>query len=88
MSIIEAVKAALEAVPDPAGKGDLITSGRAPPPKIDGGRVTLVLDVTGLAPAQRDALDLAVHKALEAVEGVTDIRVAMTAERPVVRSSP
>jgi ATP-binding protein involved in chromosome partitioning len=81
MTEISVLTAALEAVPDPLGKGGLITAKRATAPRFSEGRASLILDVTGLDPAQRDALDKAVHQALEAVPGVTDIRVAMTSEK-------
>jgi ATP-binding protein involved in chromosome partitioning len=75
------VKAAINAVADPSGKGGLIDAGRVSAPRISEGRVSMILDVTGLSPAQRDALDKEIHQVLEGVSGVTDIRVAMTAER-------
>jgi ATP-binding protein involved in chromosome partitioning len=81
MTDIDTVRRALDAIPDPSGNGGLVSSGRAAAPRFEDGRVSLVLDVTGLAPAQRDALDLAVHQALESVPGVTDMRVAMTSEK-------
>ncbi|MDE2042629.1 MAG: Mrp/NBP35 family ATP-binding protein [Alphaproteobacteria bacterium] len=40
-----------------------------------------MLDVSGLTPPERDTLDAEVHRVLEALPGVTDIRVALTAER-------
>ncbi len=58
-----------------------VAAGRTSPVKFDNGRVSLMLDVTGLEPAARDALDRDVHAALELVPGVTDIRVAMTSEK-------
>jgi ATP-binding protein involved in chromosome partitioning len=41
----------------------------------------MVLDVSGLSPSERDALDKLVHERLEALPGLTEIRVAMTSER-------
>ncbi len=81
MITLEAITAALDAIADPAGKGGLITSGRIASPRLSEGRVSLILDATGLDGATRDALDKVIHAALERVDGVTDIRVAMTAER-------
>lgn len=81
MNIVETATAAIEAIPDPKGKGGLISAGRASAPRVNEGRVSLILDVTGLSPAERDRLDQVVHAALEKVEGVTHIRVAMTAEK-------
>ncbi len=54
---------------------------RAGPPKIDGGRVSLVLDVGGLSGEARDALESRVRGALLAVPGVAEARIAMTSER-------
>jgi ATP-binding protein involved in chromosome partitioning len=81
MSEIDILTAAIEGVADPKGKGGLITAGRVSAPRFTEGRVSLILDVTGLSPAERDALDKAIHQALETLPGVTDIRVAMTAEK-------
>ena len=81
MSSLDIISAAIESIPDPKGKGGLITAGRVSAPRFDAGRVSMVLDVTGLTPAQRDALDSVVHRVLETVEGVAEIRVAMTAEK-------
>ncbi len=69
-----------------SGQG-LLSSRRSSAPRFGDGRVSLVLDVTGLLPADRDALDKAVHEALETIDGVTEIRVGMTAEkldRPII----
>ncbi len=65
--------AALEAIPD--------AEGRAAPPRFAAGRASLILDVTGLDPAARDALQAAVEAALMAVPGVETVRIALTAER-------
>jgi ATP-binding protein involved in chromosome partitioning len=81
MTDITTITNALNAIADPLGKGGLITAKRASPPRFEEGRVSLMLDVTGLEPAQRDALDRDVQAALEAVPGVLDIRVAMTSEK-------
>ncbi len=81
MTDIALLTAALDSVQDPLGKGGLITAKRATAPRFSDGRASLILDVTGLSAPQRDALDKAVHAALEAVPGVTDIRVAMTSEK-------
>ena len=81
MTDIALISAALDAIADPSGGAGIITTKRAATPRFADGRVSLVLDVTGLAPMQRDALDAAVHAALEGVEGVTDIRVALTSAK-------
>jgi ATP-binding protein involved in chromosome partitioning len=77
----QTLSSALESIPDPLGKGGLIGSGRVASPRLSEGKVSLILDVTGLSPAQRDTLDRRIHEEIERLPGVTDIRVAMTAER-------
>jgi ATP-binding protein involved in chromosome partitioning len=81
MTDIDTILAALDAISDPLGKGGLMTSRRVAPPRLTDGRVSLILDVTGLDGPQRDALDQAIHQSLERLDGVTDIRVAMTSEK-------
>lgn len=71
----------LDAIPDPRGRGGLIASGRIAAPRFNDGKVSLILDVTGLSKDERDALDKTVHAALEGLPGVTDIRIAMTSEK-------
>jgi len=44
-------------------------------------RVTLVLDVTGLSAAAREAMEADARSALEGATGVDEVRVAMTAEK-------
>jgi ATP-binding protein involved in chromosome partitioning len=46
------------------------------------GVATLVLDVAGLDQLERDRLEIAVKEALRARPGVTEVRVAMTADKP------
>ena len=46
-----------------------------------GGRVTAVLDVTGLDAAARGEIEAALKDVLGAAEGVEEVRVALTAER-------
>jgi ATP-binding protein involved in chromosome partitioning len=71
----------LERIDDPLGKGGLISSKRISAPRLSEGRVSLILDVTGLSAALREGLDKAVRAAIEAVPGITEIRIAMTAEK-------
>jgi ATP-binding protein involved in chromosome partitioning len=59
--------------------------GRAAPPRFADGRASLILDVTGLDTAARDALQADVDRALSAVPGVTSVRIALTAEKTGVR---
>ncbi len=81
MNNLDSIIAALDAIADPLGSGGLISSKRAMAPRFEDGRISLILDVSGLAPNDRDALDKQVHKALEAIPGVHEIRVAMTNSR-------
>lgn len=81
MTEITVLTNALERIDDPLGKGGLISAKRISAPRLSEGRVSLILDVTGLSSAQRDALERAVRTAIEPLPGVTDIRIAMTAEK-------
>ena len=58
-----------------------LTDGRASAPRIKEGVMTLALDVGGLSPEQRDGLAAAIREGGLTVTGVTDVRIAMTAER-------
>ena len=73
MTNISALQAALDRLP--AAKG------RAAPPRLADGRASLILDVTGLNDAARDALKAEVEAALAAVPGVESVRIALTAAR-------
>ncbi|UAK23986.1 Mrp/NBP35 family ATP-binding protein [Sphingomonas nostoxanthinifaciens] len=73
--------AALDRIADPTSGRGLILSGRAAPPRIEGGTVDVLIDVTGLDPAARAALEAEVRAALAPVPGVATVRVALTAER-------
>uniref|UniRef100_UPI0035C964C5 P-loop NTPase n=1 Tax=uncultured Sphingomonas sp. TaxID=158754 RepID=UPI0035C964C5 len=52
--------------------------------RVDGARVGVVLDASGLAPDERDALELRV-RAAAALPGVAEVRIAVTAERTARR---
>jgi len=58
-----------------------LTNGRASAPKLKDGIMTLALDVGGLTPQQRDAVAAAIREGALQLPGVTDLRIAMTAER-------
>ena len=73
MTEISELAAALDGVPN--------AKGRAAPPRFAEGRASLVLDVTGLDETARDLLQADVKRALIAVPGVTDVRIALTAEK-------
>ena len=73
MTDISTLVAAIDAIP--------AARGRAAPPRFADGRASLILDVTGLEPAARDALKAQIEAALMAVPGVETVRIALTAER-------
>jgi ATP-binding protein involved in chromosome partitioning len=73
MTEITVLEAALATVPAAAG--------RAAPPRFADGRASLILDVTGLDPAARAALQADVTDALKSVPGVVEVRIALTAEK-------
>jgi len=62
-----------------------LTDGRASTPRIRDGVMTLALDVAGLSPSQRDGVAQAIREGALLVPGVTDVRIAMTAERKPMR---
>jgi ATP-binding protein involved in chromosome partitioning len=49
--------------------------------RIEGDRASIILDVTGLAPAAADAMEAAVRVAVLRVPGIATVRIAQTAER-------
>lgn len=57
-----------------------VAAGRATA-RIEAGRASIVLDVTGLAPATRDALEADVRRTVEALAGVEEVRLLQTSER-------
>ncbi|OAN65988.1 P-loop NTPase [Sphingomonas sp. TDK1] len=57
-----------------------VSAGRATV-RLEGGRANVVLDVTGLAPETRDALEAEVRSAAAALPGVAEVRVLLTSER-------
>ncbi len=72
----QAPSALSELLPDEARKR--LSSGR-----IADGVATVVLDASGLDAAGREALEAAVRGALQGNAGITEVRVAMTADRAV-----
>jgi ATP-binding protein involved in chromosome partitioning len=62
-----------------------LTQGRASPPRLRNGMLTLALDVSGLAVDAREAMEQAIRTAALAVPGVEDVRMVMTAERRTLR---
>ncbi len=75
------ITAALARIADPAGTGDIVSAGRVSAPRLDGGTASLILDVTGLDAAGRSDLEQRVHAALTALPGISEVRIAMTAEK-------
>ncbi|EQB11202.1 chromosome partitioning protein ParA [Sphingobium quisquiliarum P25] len=62
-----------------------LSDGRASTPRVKDGVMTLALDVGGLSAGQRDAVAAAIREGGLTVPGVTDVRIAMTAERKAMR---
>ena len=62
-----------------------LTDGRASTPRVKDGIMTLALDVGGLTPDRRDGLVAAIREGGLTVPGVTDVRIAQTAERKSLR---
>ena len=67
------LKAALAAVPE--------GEGRIAAPRLRDGIASLVLEVGGLSADQRAGLERSIRAALVGVPGVSDVRIAMTADR-------
>lgn len=70
---------------DFAARLTALTDGRASAPRIRDGVMTLSLDVGGLGADQRDGLAAAIRDGGMTVPGVSDVRIAMTAERRPLR---
>ena len=64
-----------------AGVPGLAESGRVSAPRLGGGIASLVLDATGLSAEERAGLEGKVRAALAALPGVSEVRIAMTAEK-------
>lgn len=61
------------------------SKGRAGAPRLKDGVLTLVLDVTGLSDDQRSVMEAAIRAETRDVPGVTQTRIAMTAEKKTLR---
>ncbi|MBH1999098.1 MAG: P-loop NTPase [Sphingomonadaceae bacterium] len=70
---------------DFAARLTALTDGRASTPRVKEGVMTLALDVGGLSPEKRDGLAAAIREGGLTVVGVSDVRIAMTAERRPLR---
>jgi ATP-binding protein involved in chromosome partitioning len=78
---VESITAALAGIPDPGGDGDIVGKGRVQAPRFKDGVASLILDVTGLGAEARAGLERRIRAAMVGVPGVSDIRIAMTAEK-------
>ena len=68
-------------IDDPRGKGGLIDAKRITAPRLTEGRVSVILDVSGLSNPERDVLEKSVRAAVEGLPDITDIRIAMTSQK-------
>ncbi|MCA1749503.1 MAG: Mrp/NBP35 family ATP-binding protein [Sphingomonadales bacterium] len=75
------LSAALDSVTDPETGRGLVAAGRAQAPRLAEGIATVILDVTGIAAERRELIDIDIKRALKAVDGVEDVRVAMTSQK-------
>lgn len=62
-----------------------LSQGRASTPRLKDGVLTLVLDITGLEPGERDSLVAVLTEAGKASVGIADVRIALTAEKRTLR---
>ncbi len=82
---IDQLAAALNAITDPVTGTGLIDSGRAPAPRFADGVASVIIDVTGIVDDARLTIEGDIEKALNAIGGVTDVRIAMTSKRTTRR---
>ena len=75
------ILSALARIPNPGGAGDLVSAGRVTAPRLKEGVASIILEVTGLSSQQRAELERKIRAAMVAVPGISDIRIAMTAEK-------
>ncbi len=76
----ETLMAALARLTVPGGR-DLGSEGRVQSPRIKDGIASLILDVTGLTAEARATLERQIRAASVGVPGISDIRIAMTADK-------
>jgi len=77
----DTIRAVLGTIPDPAGEGDIVSIGRVSIPPSTARIPTIILDVTGLAADQRQSLESRIRETLANEAGITDARIAMTADK-------
>jgi len=81
MAESDMLSAALDRLVDPSSGKGLIASGRAGAPRRTEGTIDVVIEVGGLDPGQREAIEREARAAILAVPGVETVRVLLTAER-------
>jgi ATP-binding protein involved in chromosome partitioning len=72
---------------DPSGRGDLVSTERLQLARVKDGLATIILDAGGLNEEEQAGLERRIRAALIGFPGVTDARIAMTAEkrtRPII----
>ena len=80
LDLAHALETALNSITDPSSGAGLAASGRGRARRVDA-VVDAMIEVGGLDPTQREAIERQVHAALSAVPGVEQVRVLLTAER-------
>jgi len=75
------LKAALAAIDDPSGQGDIVSAGRVTMARLKDGVATVVIDATGLAAEQRAQIERRIRAATIALPDVGETRVAMSVEK-------
>lgn len=83
--INDQLAAALNAIADPVSGKGLIDSGRAPAPRFADGIASVILDVTDINEDRRALIEADINRALDAIDGVKTVRVAMTSKRTARR---
>lgn len=63
---------------------DEISAGRASPLRLSHGIASLMLDVSGLDSATREAIEKAIRDHLSSLSGINEIRIAQTAEKKTI----
>ncbi len=74
----ETVLAALKAIPDPLGGGDIVSAGIVRALNVDDGRVRFVLEIPPARAADYAAVKDRADAALRALEGVQDVAIVLT----------
>lgn len=83
--ISDQLSAALNAIADPVSGKGLVESGRAPAPRFADGVASVILDVTDINEDKRALIEIDINRALDAIDGVETVRVAMTSKRTTRR---